>query len=106
MRVLAQDGDVRSALLPNVPTFAEAGFPEFRPTFWLGLSAPKDTPPVIIARLNQAMNTILRSPEFAERARKNGWTPLPGTPADMDKKIASDLGQYGAVVRRLKIRAD
>jgi len=106
MRVLAQDGDVRSTLLPSVPTFAEAGFPEFRPTFWLGLSAPKGTPPIVIVRLNQAMNAILRSPAFEERARKSGWTPLPGTPADMDKKIASDLSQYGAVVRRLSIKAD
>ncbi len=106
VRVLAQDGERRSPLLPNVPTLAEAGYGNFQPTFWLGLSAPKNTPQAVIAKLNAAMNTTLRSAAFEERARKSAWTSTPGTPDMMDRRITSDLKQYGPTVRKLNIKAD
>ncbi|MES2186787.1 MAG: tripartite tricarboxylate transporter substrate binding protein [Pseudomonadota bacterium] len=106
VRVLAQDGATRSALLPNVPTLAEAGFGNFQPTFWLGVSAPKNTPPAIIAKLNRALNTVLASQAFQETARKSALTPLPGAPAAMDSKVAADLRQYGPVVQKLNIKPD
>jgi tripartite-type tricarboxylate transporter receptor subunit TctC len=106
VRVLAQDGERRSPLLPNVPTLAEAGYGNFQPTFWMGLSAPKQTPPAVIAKLNAALNTTLRSAAFEERARKSAWTSTPGTPEMMDRRIANDLKQYGPTVRKLNIKAD
>jgi tripartite-type tricarboxylate transporter receptor subunit TctC len=106
VRILAQDGSARSALLPHVPTFAEAGYPAFQPTFWLGISAPKNTPSAIIAKLNRALNSVIATPGFQEKARKSAWTPIHGTPGDMDKRVDSDLAGYGPVVKRLNIKAD
>jgi len=106
VRVLAQDGERRSPLLPHVPTLAEAGYGNFQPTFWMGLSAPKQTPPAVIAKLNAALNTTLRSAAFEERARKSAWTSTPGTPEMMDRRVANDLKQYGPTVRKLNIKAD
>lgn len=106
VRVLAQDGTTRSSLLPEVPTFAEAGYPSFQPTFWLGISAPRNTPPAIIAKLNRALNAVIATPAFQEKARKSAWTPQPGAPADMDKRVETDLAAYGPVVKRLNIKAD
>ncbi len=106
VRVLAQDGTRRSAILPNVPTFAESGFPTFQPTFWLGLSAPKNTPAPVIAKLNRTLNDILQTPAFEERARKSAWTPIAGTPADMDKRVGDDIKEYAPVVKRLNIKPE
>lgn len=106
VRLVAQDGARRSAFLPNVPTFAEAGFPNFQPNFWMGIAAPKQTPPAVVAKLNAALNTTVRSPAFEEAALKYGWVGIPGTPEAMDKRIATDLKQYGAIVRKLNIKAD
>jgi len=106
VRVLAQDGDRRSPLMPNVPTLAEAGFGNFQPNFWLGLSAPKNTPRAVITKLNAALNMTLRSAAFEERARKSAWTSTPGSPEMMDRRVSGDLKQYGPTVRKLNIKAD
>jgi tripartite-type tricarboxylate transporter receptor subunit TctC len=106
VRVIAQDGSRRSPLLPSVPTFAESGYPSFQPTFWLGVSAPKGTPGPIVAKLNRTLNAILKTPAFQERARKSAWTPVAGTPTDMDKRVESDIKEYAPVIKRLNIKPD
>ena len=106
IKVLAQDGSKRSPQLPSVPTMTEAGFPEFQPTFWLGISAPKNTPKEILEKINRTLNATLGSPAFVEVARKNAWTPLPGSPHDMDLMVARDLQQYGESVRKMNIKID
>jgi len=65
---LAVSGSARSSVLPNVPTFKEAGYPNFEAAFYLGLMAPKGTPPEAVNRLAVEVSRIVRNPEFRQRA--------------------------------------
>jgi len=104
---LVQDGKVkplavstpkRIAALPDVPTIAEAGFPNGESTFWLALLAPARTPPEVLARLNAEVNRTLQSPEMRERLSKLGTEPMPMTPAEADAFIAREYKGLGKIM--------
>jgi tripartite-type tricarboxylate transporter receptor subunit TctC len=69
LKVYAVTGDKRSPLLPNVPTTAEAGLPEFKLTVWYGLSAPKGAPAPVIHKLNQALAVAMEDPNVVKLRR-------------------------------------
>jgi tripartite-type tricarboxylate transporter receptor subunit TctC len=73
LKAYAVTSDKRSPMLPDVPTTAEAGLPAFNLTVWFGLSAPKDTPPPIIEKLNKALNAALNDPAVVERFAQLGY---------------------------------
>ena len=76
VRALGTSGTVRSSILPDVPTLAEAGVPGFQATLWVGFMAPKDTPQPIVELLNRTITTILQRPDLKEAWEKQGATPL------------------------------
>jgi tripartite-type tricarboxylate transporter receptor subunit TctC len=82
MRPLAVAHTKRLSSLPEVPTAAEAGFPEFRIANWFGLAAPKGTPPDVVNYLHAEVQKILRKPEVRERLVANGAEPVSMTPAE------------------------
>jgi tripartite-type tricarboxylate transporter receptor subunit TctC len=67
MRALAITGAKRLPAFPDVPTFAEAGYPKYRVTFWFGVFGPARMPPALVARLNTDLNAVLRQPTVVER---------------------------------------
>ena len=69
--------DKRSPMLPDVPTTAEAGMPKFNLSVWFGLSAPKDTPPPIVEKLNKALNVALNDPDVVKRFADLGYDVPP-----------------------------
>jgi tripartite-type tricarboxylate transporter receptor subunit TctC len=77
LRPIAVTSPRRSPLLPDVPTFAEAGFPEFSTAPWFGLLAPAGTPPEILRALNAATQKALSSPELQSTFRNQGATATP-----------------------------
>ena len=77
IKAYAVTGDTRSPMLPDVPTTAEAGLPEFKITVWYGLSAPKGTPAPIIAKLNLALSAALDDPTVARRFADLGYDIVP-----------------------------
>ncbi|HEY2136246.1 MAG TPA: tripartite tricarboxylate transporter substrate-binding protein [Xanthobacteraceae bacterium] len=77
IKAYAVTGDARSPMLPNVPTTAEAGLPEFKITVWYGLSAPKGTPAPVIAKLNRALSAALDDPTVAKRFADLGYDIVP-----------------------------
>jgi tripartite-type tricarboxylate transporter receptor subunit TctC len=83
LRAIAIAGEQRMPLLPNVPTFAEAGFadPEYRMSGWLALAVPQGTPKAVVARLQQAAQQAVASPELVKRFEVLGMVPM-GTTAD------------------------
>jgi tripartite-type tricarboxylate transporter receptor subunit TctC len=99
---LAVTSATRSPQLPNVPTVAESGVPGvkgFEAVGWLGLMAPRGTPPEIVARLQKDVNDILRSEEMARFIRERGSEPAPTTGPEFDAFIASEIRKWGRVVK-------
>jgi len=103
---LAVTSKTRVSVLPNVPTFAEAGFPAVEVLNWQGVIVPKGTPPAIIAKLNAAVNKALRETDLKDRISSQGNEVAGGTPQEFAALIASESEKWGKVVRAAKIQPD
>jgi tripartite-type tricarboxylate transporter receptor subunit TctC len=80
--------------------------PGYKADSWLGLGAPKNTPPEIVAKLNKEVNAALADPRIKARLAELGTTVLPGSPAEFGKLIAEDTEKWGKVIRAANIKAD
>jgi len=99
---LAVTSATRSSQLPEVPTVREsgvAGTKNFEAVGWLGLMAPRGTPPEIVARLNQEVTDILKSEQMARFIRDRGSEPAPTSGAEFDRFVANEIGLWGAAVK-------
>lgn len=95
LRVLAVTSGKRIKNLPDVPTMQELGYKNFQHIGFVGLSAPKGTPPQVIAKLNKALNESLKSPAVRERLEPLGMTipEAPNTPEDYGKYMAQEAAR-------------
>jgi tripartite-type tricarboxylate transporter receptor subunit TctC len=106
LRALAVATDTRSALLPDVPTTAESGYPTLLASFWSGLLAPTGTPAPIVDKLNGAVNDILKSKEAqAGLARLSAEAKL-GSPHDFAAFIAAEAPRWAAIANETGIKVD
>ena len=99
---LAVTSATRSSQLPNVPAVREtgvAGVQDFEAVGWLGLMAPKGTPPEILARLNREVTEILRSDSIVKFIRDKGSEPAPTSGPEFDRFVASEIQKWGKVVK-------
>jgi tripartite-type tricarboxylate transporter receptor subunit TctC len=106
VRALAVAAKSRHPLLPNVPTTAEAGYPNFELEAWVALFAPAGTPPSAIAKLTAATQEALKSPAVVERARTTGMAIRFMAPAELDATVKADLQYWSRVIRDARITAD
>ncbi len=105
-RPIALMSDKRSPLLPDVPTFAEAGYPEATLRFWIGLHGPAGMPPAVVQKLNDALNKALASPELRERFAALGADPLPITPQELAGYTRNSLEQITKTIKAAGIRPE
>lgn len=98
VRALATTGLKRNPLTPDLPTVAET-VPGYEATIWLGLMAPKGTPPEVITFLNAAVNKVIELPAVKEAWLKQGAIPLVMTPAEFDAFLRKDIEKWAAVVK-------
>ncbi|MDQ0015087.1 tripartite-type tricarboxylate transporter receptor subunit TctC [Variovorax boronicumulans] len=99
---LAVTSATRSSQLPEVPTVREsgvAGTKNFEAVGWLGLMAPRGTPPEIVARLNHEVTDILKTEQMARFIRERGSEPAPTSGPEFDRFVASEIGVWGAAVK-------
>jgi tripartite-type tricarboxylate transporter receptor subunit TctC len=106
LRAIAITSKKRSPLLPNVPTFAEAGYPKVEVLNWQGLIAPKGTPKAIIDKLNAAANEALKDPQLRELMLSQGNEIGGGTPADFAALIKSESAKWSGVVKTANIKPE
>jgi tripartite-type tricarboxylate transporter receptor subunit TctC len=106
LRVLAAASTGRNRLLPDVPTFAELGYPQVNVSLWYGLLAPAGTPRSAIARLNGAVGKVLDSPEVVERLHAQGAEPMRGTPEAFAAFMREESAKWAPVVRQANIKAE
>ena len=106
IRPLAVTTSKRSPNLPDVPTFAESGFPGFDAPAWWAVLAPAKTPPEIVTRMNEAVNTALKSPDVAAKLGSQGIVVNIGTPASAQAFIENQVDVWAKVVKANNIKAD
>ena len=96
----------RSADLPDVPTFAEAGFPDFNFTAWYAMFAPAKTPPDVMAKLTGALQTALKNQEVIDKLRGVGVTTASGDAAELAKLVPVEHERIGKLIKTANIKAD
>lgn len=96
----------RDALLPDMPTLAEAGLPGFQAYLWFGLLTSSQTPKPIVAKLNAELRRILTDADVKSRWSPIGLEPMPTTPAEFDKIIADEVTAFAAIARAANIKAE
>jgi tripartite-type tricarboxylate transporter receptor subunit TctC len=106
VRAIATSGRQRSAVLPDVPTLAEAGLPGYEATIWLGLMAPKGTPPAIVQQLNEAVSKIVSQPEVNQLWTKQGAVAMKMNPQEFDKYMREDIEKWARVIKSAGIKVD
>jgi tripartite-type tricarboxylate transporter receptor subunit TctC len=103
---LLVSGPKRSALMPDLATTVEAGYPNSDYNFWLGALVPAKTPRPIVERLHNEINALVRSPEINDRIKKLGADPLSMTLAEFDAMIQRELAENAALIKKAGIKSN
>ena len=106
LKALAVSGDQRAPMLPNVPTMAESGLPNFEATVWWTLLAPAGTPADVVARLNAETRKALADPAVRERLNGLGAVITPSSPAEAAAFLKTESAKWERVIRAANIQAD
>jgi tripartite-type tricarboxylate transporter receptor subunit TctC len=103
---LAISSRTRAGVLPEVPTFAEGGFPELVLASWFGFSGPKNLDADIIARINREARAFLKEPQMRRLAENDASEPLDADAAGFSRYVAGEVARWGEVVRTLDIKGE
>ncbi|HKW82037.1 MAG TPA: tripartite tricarboxylate transporter substrate binding protein [Casimicrobiaceae bacterium] len=106
VRALATSGKVRSSVLPDVPTLSEAGVPGYESVIWLGLIAPKGTPPEVVQRLNAEITRIVSDPQVRAEWARQGAVAMTLTPNEFNNYIVADIAKWERIVKVSGARTD
>jgi tripartite-type tricarboxylate transporter receptor subunit TctC len=106
LRVLAAASPQRNRLLPEVPTFAELGYPKVAVSLWYGLLAPAGTPRSIIEKLNREVTKTLESGDVREKLLAQGAEPMPGSPQAFASFMQDEMSKWAPVVKQAGVKLD
>ena len=106
LRVLAAASAQRNRLLPEVPTFAELGYPKVAVSLWYGLLAPAGTPRPVIDRLNRETRKVLESADIREKLLAQGAEPMPGSPEAFASFMHEESAKWAPVVKQAGVKLD
>ena len=106
VRALATTGRTRSAVLPNVPTVAEAGVPGYDAVIWLGIMAPTGTPKPVVDRLNAEVRKVLARADIKEGWKKQGAEIMDMSPEKFGEFLRGDIEKWASVVKEAGIKVD
>lgn len=106
LRPLAVTSAQRMALLPDVPTIAESGYPGFEAYQWYGLFAPGGTPADIVAKIQKEIASYLQQPETVKRLEKIGAMPVGSDPKTFSAFVASETAHWRAIVKEFGLSAE
>jgi len=106
LRGLAVTAEARHPLIPDIPTVAEAGFPQLVISNWTGIAIPRATPEPVVAALWQAVQRAMADPELQRRAEGGGFTLVVSAPADADRFAAAEMARWAKLVADANIKAD
>jgi tripartite-type tricarboxylate transporter receptor subunit TctC len=106
LRVLAAASPERHRLLPDIPTFAELGYPKMDIALWYGIAAPADTPRFVVQRLNTELVKILDMPDIRKSFADQGADIKGGTPEEFGAFMHAEEARWGAVVKQAGIKPE
>jgi tripartite-type tricarboxylate transporter receptor subunit TctC len=106
LRALAVTSAKRFALLPDLPTIAESGYPGFEALAWNGVLLPAGTPKTIVQRLNAEINAILKDPDVVQKMHAAGFDLVGGTPEEFGALIRSESEKWQPVIRKAGVKID
>lgn len=106
LKAIAISGEKRMSTIPQVPTFTEAGLPNFDVKAWYGILAPAETPKDIVNKLSTEIGRILALPDIQEKLLGQGMEPYVSTPEQFAALIKADLAKYAKIVKAANIKVD
>ena len=106
LRALAIGSPKRAPVAPEIPTFAEAGYPDIIASAWYGLFAPVATPRDIVMKLNAEAVKALAAPEIRDHFERAGIEPIGNAPEQFAQQVRSDIARFGKIAREAGIRAE
>jgi tripartite-type tricarboxylate transporter receptor subunit TctC len=106
VRALAVGAPARLADFPNIPTFAEAGYPQFDFSAWYAVFAPAKTPKDVVTKLSSALSTALKNPDVVAKLAGVGVTPANGDAATLAKFLPGEHERIGRLIRTANIKPD
>jgi tripartite-type tricarboxylate transporter receptor subunit TctC len=106
LRAIGTTGRTRSAVLPEVPTLAEAGLPGYETGIWLGLMAPAGTPRAVLDRLNAETAKVLNAADVKDTWGKQGAVPMSMSIEQFDKFLREDIAKWAKVIQATGIKAE
>jgi len=106
MKAIAVTGQTRSALLPDVPTVAEAGVPGYEVNVWFGIQAPTGTPAPIVQKLNEEIVRSLAEADVVKRFRDQGVEVVGSSPARFGTLIDTEIRKWGEVVKDANVQLE
>jgi tripartite-type tricarboxylate transporter receptor subunit TctC len=101
---LAVQAPSRLAVLPDVPTYAELGFPQLNTPTWYGMVGPAGMPPAVVTKLNKALNYALASPEVKATFDRLGLTAWPTTPDGFATTVKTEIAQWKLTTEQIKFQ--
>ncbi len=99
VKALATTGKARSSVMPSLPTVSEAGVPGYEAVIWLGLMAPKGTPPAVVNKLNAEVAKIVAKPEVRAEWAKQGAVGMTMTPDEFSRYVGDDIAKWEKVIK-------
>ena len=106
LRALAIVGDKRSSMFPDVPTYAESGYPGIRGDSWIGLFAPAGTPKPIINKINAELQKVLVMPDIRQKLLAQALDPLAVGPDEFDKIVRDELRDFAALAKAVGLKIE
>lgn len=106
LRAIAVSGEVRLPVLPQVPTFTEAGLPGLDIAFWQGILAPAGTPKTIVDKISTELARILAMPDIKEKLVFQGVEPFINTPEQFAALIKADLAKFAKLIKTANIKLE
>ena len=106
IKLIATTGPERSGFLPKTPTVTEGGVPNFGIRVWTALFAPANTPPAVIAKLNQAMEAIKKDGAVQKKIESQAMDVTIGSPEEVSKMLSEERDFYGAILKRTNAKLD
>jgi tripartite-type tricarboxylate transporter receptor subunit TctC len=106
IRGIAITGPQRSGAVPDVPTFAEAGYPDYEASSWNGILVPAGTPAAIVAKLNADIVKVLKTPNVFDRLAADGSIAIGNSAQEFAAFIKSEQVKWGKVVREANVRIE
>ena len=93
----------RVAVVPNVPTYAEAGYPNFEAASWVGVFAPANTSPEIVGKLNATIEEVMKDPQLQQKLTSIGFDPINGSQAQAESYFRAEVEKWGKMVKALAL---